>query len=231
MRIRARVLKSGEDLGFIEIDLEGIRIGDLLKTVSRDIGGEDFRRIMLYEDFTRSVFLSGPEIPLRIPEESLIEDVLDWFGKFYMTFLFNRARLVFIFGEDSHEKAEGLEEVFMGSGNYNGVFITPAPYDEVIEFSMRRKRLSEILDTTRPRTLKLDGKGVEPDTNVLDTLNGTPPYSIKGFREKRPISILEPPAYSSGEVLKKISLWELCSLGSRIVVELEDGEREMECLF
>ncbi len=227
MLVNASVSIDGEILGGLRLDLKRkTEIGDLVKRVSRDVVGEGFRRIMLIEDFTRSVFSSDTGSILRVSERAQVDGVLEWFGRFYMTFLFQRRKIVFTFGEEAEGDLGNLEEIFLGSGGYMGYEITPVPHEKAMDLS-KGKKLKDIVEIRPVGSVEVDGEVLDPDTRLGDIVEGV--MEIRTFYRKRPMCTMTFPSPAFEPISSGIELVELCSLGDSFEVETFSGSVSGVC--
>ncbi len=220
MPIRCDIEIDGEKIGVLEMKLESkMDMGKLVKVISKDIVGEAFRRIMLFEDFTRSVLSSDTGSILSLSDGAMVEDVLNWFGRFYVVFLFQRTRVEFVFskGDFEEKKPQNLEEIFLNSGSYMGYEILPVRYDDALAFSRGDKTLSEMLKIKPIEMVRFEKKLVSSDTTVGELMEGV--MEIRTSVGKRPLCVVSFPYPAFEKILSKMRLGEICSLGEKFEIE------------
>ena len=103
------------------------RIRDLEKFITKDVAGDEFRRIVLVEDFMRAVFSNPITVPLKICEGANLLASVEEHGRIRLNFLFERSPLVFRIGFDGKEEKADVEEIknrMYSSGHYVGMYPT-----------------------------------------------------------------------------------------------------------
>ena len=216
MNLSACVIKDDEVVGRLEIpQLE--RVKDLVKYLSKDVAGEEFRKIMLLEDFTRSVFSSGETVVLSVNEMAFLDDVLDWFGSLNVVFRFSRGSIAF----SLNSKECGGEfdpDLFMRLGNYTGYHVIPFRFDEVVEFSRGEKRLSDILPTRRTRRVILRKEVMDSGRTLGDVFEAGI-LRIETFIQGKPLCVLDFPTPNLSGIALSMRFDEICLLGRRFEIE------------
>ncbi len=155
------------------------KIRDIERFITKDLAGDEFRKITLIEDFMRTIFSNPLTIPLKICDEAKILPTLKEHGKIRMNFLFERSPLVFRISLEDPENGEAdFEEIknrMYSSGHYVGMYATPdIEMDDLTEFVNKRKRLLDISDIPENVELSLRMKRNEikksypKDTPFLD---------------------------------------------------------------
>ena len=162
MKLKVRVFTKDRDFGTFEYEAgKKDRVKDLERHISREIVGEDFRRITLVEDFMRAVFSSSLTIPLRICDEANLLAAVQEHGKVRLNYLFERSPVVFEVSTDGEERDFEMEELrqrMYSSGHYVGMYATPdVDMDDLTEFVNRRRRLP--VDTSSvPEKVRLSAR-------------------------------------------------------------------------
>ncbi len=145
--ITAKVFTKDEELGFVPFEIsKKTRIKDLEKVITKDIAGDEFRKIALVEDFMRMVFSTNIVVPVKVCPDANVQSVFGFYDHLYMILLFERQPITFDLsqGYQSSETAdlELIKERILNSGHYLGTYATPGiSIDDLSEFVDRRKHL------------------------------------------------------------------------------------------
>ena len=180
MKLFVEVFSKEEEFGVFPYEAnQRKKIRDLERFITKDIAGDEFRRITLIEDFMRSIFSNPLTIPLKICDDTKILAAVQEHGKIRLNFLFEREPLVFrISFEDPKKEKADFEEIkkrMYSSGHYVGMYTTPdLDIDDLTEFVNKRKRLLDISDIPESAELSFRMKRKEfkktypKDTPFLD---------------------------------------------------------------
>ena len=148
MTITAKVFTKDKEHGFVPFEItKKTRIKDLEKVITKDIAGDEFRKIALVEDFMRMVFSTNIVIPVKICPDANIQSVFGFYDHVYMILLFERQALTFDLSQSyslsESANLEAIKEIILNSGHYLGTYATPGiSIDDLSEFVDRRKHLS-----------------------------------------------------------------------------------------
>ena len=143
----AKVFTKDEELGFVPFEItKKTRIKDLEKVITKDIAGDEFRKIALVEDFMRMVFSTNIVVPVKICSDANVQSVFGFYDHVYMVLLFERQPLTFDlsqgYGPSESADLEVIKERILNSGHYLGTYATPGiSIDDLSEFVDRRKHL------------------------------------------------------------------------------------------
>ncbi len=182
MKVFVEVFSEDRNFGMFQYDAsQRKKIRDLERFITKDIAGDEFRRITLVEDFMRSIFSNPLTIPLKICDEAKILPALQENGKIRLNFLFERSPLVFRVSFENPEKEEAdFEEIrrrMYSSGHYVGMYATPdIDISELTEFVNKRKRLIDTSDVPENLFLvfrmkkKNSSKSYSRDSHFLDVV-------------------------------------------------------------
>jgi len=147
MKVAAKVFTKDEELGFVPFEItKETRIKDLEKMITKDIAGDDFRRIALVEDFMRMVFSTNIVVPVKICPDANVQSVFGFYDHIYMILLFERISLTFDLSQNYNPSKSAnlkvIKEKFLNSGHYLGTYATPGiSIDDLSEFVNRKRHL------------------------------------------------------------------------------------------